>query len=148
MSHRIGAIFAHPDDETFCVGATVAKYADLGISTDLYCATDGDAGKNSGVAVSSREELAAIRRDETRAAARILGIASIEFAGYADGKLKELDATVLIVSQRVSTVMDADQIIVLDDGHIAGIGNHRELMETSEIYYEIVSSQLSLEEIA
>jgi len=57
-------------------------------------------------------------------------------------------ATVLIVSQRVSTVMDADQIIVLDEGRIAGIGSHSELMETSEIYYEIVSSQLSLEEIA
>jgi len=63
-------------------------------------------------------------------------------------KKETLDATVLIVSQRVSTVMDADQIIVLDEGRIAGIGNHRELMETSQIYYEIVSSQLSLEEIA
>ena len=63
-------------------------------------------------------------------------------------KKETLDATVLIVSQRVSTVMDADQIIVLDDGRIAGIGSHRELMDTSEIYYEIVSSQLSLEEIA
>jgi len=58
------------------------------------------------------------------------------------------NATVLIVSQRVSTVMDADQIIVLDDGHIAGIGSHDELMKNSELYYEIVSSQLSLEEIA
>jgi len=63
-------------------------------------------------------------------------------------KKETLDATVLIVSQRVSTVMDADQIMVLDEGRIAGIGNHRELMETSQIYYEIVSSQLSLEEIA
>lgn len=57
-------------------------------------------------------------------------------------------ATVLIVAQRVSTVMDADQIIVLDEGKIAGIGNHRDLMETSEVYREIVSSQLSAEEIA
>ena len=91
MSHRIGAIFAHPDDETFCAGATVAKYADAGIKTDLYCATDGDAGKNSGVAVSSREELATIRREEARAAARTLGIASVEFAGYGDGALQQLD---------------------------------------------------------
>jgi ATP-binding cassette, subfamily B, multidrug efflux pump len=58
------------------------------------------------------------------------------------------EATVLIVAQRVGTVMDADRIIVLDDGRIAGIGNHKELMETSEVYHEIVSSQLSLEEIA
>ncbi len=58
------------------------------------------------------------------------------------------DATVLIVAQRVNTIMDADQIIVLDEGRIAGIGTHRELMQTSEVYREIVSSQLSSEEIA
>src|SRR5947208_1179942 len=63
-------------------------------------------------------------------------------------KKETLDATVLIVAQRVSTVMDADQIIVLDEGHIAGIGNHRTLMRTSEVYREIVTSQLSMEEIA
>jgi ATP-binding cassette subfamily B protein len=44
--------------------------------------------------------------------------------------------------------MDADQIIVLDEGHIAGIGTHQALMRTCEVYREIVSSQLSLEEIA
>ncbi len=63
-------------------------------------------------------------------------------------KRETRDSTVLIVSQRVSTVMDADQIIVLDDGRIAGIGAHRDLMASNQIYYEIVSSQLSLEEIA
>ncbi|MHB8620729.1 MAG: ABC transporter ATP-binding protein [Chloroflexota bacterium] len=57
-------------------------------------------------------------------------------------------ATVLIVAQRVGTVMDADRVIVLDEGRIAGIGKHRELMETSEVYREIVSSQLSAEEAA
>ena len=66
------------------------------------------------------------------------------------GALKQetQESTVLIISQRVSTVMDADQIIVLDEGHVAGIGTHRELMRTSEVYREIVSSQLSSEEIA
>ncbi|MDU5142542.1 MAG: ABC transporter ATP-binding protein [Paenibacillus dendritiformis] len=58
------------------------------------------------------------------------------------------DAAVLLVAQRVSTVMDADRIIVLDEGKIAGIGTHRELMETCPVYREIVSSQLSEEEIA
>jgi len=108
LSHRIGVIFAHPDDETFCVGATIAKYADSGFKTDLFCATDGDAGKNSGVAVSSREELAARRRDEARAAGHVLGIASIEFAGYGDGALQELDPAVLtgsIVAFVVSFVL-------------------------------------------
>lgn len=63
-------------------------------------------------------------------------------------KKETLEATVLIVAQRVSTVMDADQIIVLDEGRVAGIGTHQELMRTCEVYYEIVSSQLSMEEIA
>ena len=63
-------------------------------------------------------------------------------------KKETLESTVLIVAQRVSTVMDADQIIVLDEGHVAGIGNHQTLMRTSEVYREIVTSQLSMEEIA
>lgn len=58
------------------------------------------------------------------------------------------DATAFIISQRVSTVMDADRIIVLDEGKIVGIGAHRELLKTCEVYHEIVSSQLSEEELA
>lgn len=63
-------------------------------------------------------------------------------------KQETQEATVLIVAQRVSTVMDADQIIVLDEGRMVGIGTHQELMQSSEIYREIVTSQLALEEIA
>ncbi|WP_027092335.1 ABC transporter ATP-binding protein [Cohnella thermotolerans] len=57
-------------------------------------------------------------------------------------------SAVIIVAQRVSTIMDADRIVVLEEGRIAGIGNHKELMATCEVYREIVSSQLSEEEIA
>ncbi|MEH7355790.1 ABC transporter ATP-binding protein [Neobacillus drentensis] len=63
-------------------------------------------------------------------------------------KEETVDSTMLIVAQRVSTIMNADQIIVLDNGEIAGIGKHNELMETSKVYREIVMSQLSEEEIA
>ncbi len=63
-------------------------------------------------------------------------------------KQETVNATVLMVAQRVSTVRDADQIIVLDEGEIAGIGTHHELMQHSEVYREIVSSQLSEEESA
>lgn len=58
------------------------------------------------------------------------------------------DSTVFIIAQRVATVMEADRIIVLDDGGIEGIGNHKELMDTCKVYREIVSSQLSEEELA
>jgi len=58
------------------------------------------------------------------------------------------DATVIIVAQRVNTVMGADNIIVLDEGRIVGQGRHRELLESCETYREIVASQLSVEEMA
>lgn len=58
------------------------------------------------------------------------------------------DATVLIVAQRVGSIMDADQIIVLEEGRVAGIGTHKELLKTCEVYHEIVSSQLSVEEMS
>ncbi len=70
-----------------------------------------------------------------------------------DAKLrKELvkytkNSTIFIVAQRISTVMQADQIVVLDKGHIVGIGRHKELLKSCEIYQEIAYSQLSKEEL-
>jgi ATP-binding cassette subfamily B multidrug efflux pump len=58
------------------------------------------------------------------------------------------DSTVIIVTQRVSTVKTAEQIIVLDEGEIVGIGNHQDLMKTCETYREIAASQMSKEELA
>jgi len=58
------------------------------------------------------------------------------------------DATVIIVAQRVGTIMHADQIIVLDSGSVVGIGTHDELMKSCETYREIVFSQLTQEEVA
>jgi ATP-binding cassette subfamily B protein len=57
-------------------------------------------------------------------------------------------AAVIIVAQRVSTILDADQIIVLDNGSIDGVGTHRELMDTCPTYVEIVQSQLTPEQVA
>ena len=55
--------------------------------------------------------------------------------------------TVIIVAQRISTILNADQIIVLDEGKIVGIGTHKELMENCEVYSQIALSQLSKEEL-
>ena len=63
-------------------------------------------------------------------------------------KAETKNSSVIIVAQRVSTVMDADRIIVLDEGKIAGMGTHKELLEECSVYKEIVASQLSEEEIA
>ncbi len=62
-------------------------------------------------------------------------------------KEKTQDSTVIIVAQRISTILHAEQIIVLDEGKIAGIGTHNELLRSCEAYYQIASSQLSQEEL-
>ncbi len=58
------------------------------------------------------------------------------------------NATTIIVAQRISTILTADQIIVLEDGHVAGIGTHRELLANCQVYEQIARSQLSEEELA
>ena len=58
------------------------------------------------------------------------------------------NATVFVVAQRISTVIGADRIVVLDNGRVVGIGNHDALIKTNDIYREIVASQVSLEEVA
>ena len=62
-------------------------------------------------------------------------------------RTKTKDSTVLIVAQRISTILNADQIIVLDEGKIAGMGTHQELLESCEIYRQIAASQLSESEL-
>lgn len=57
------------------------------------------------------------------------------------------DATFFIVAQRVGTIMDADKILVIDNGEVVGVGTHKELLNSCEVYYQIASSQLTKEEL-
>lgn len=93
---RLAGIYAHPDDETFSGGGTYPKYAAAGVRTTIYCATDGDAGKTSGLTVASKQELGAIRRKELSDAAGILGIQLVDYAGHPDGGLAGVDQDELI----------------------------------------------------
>ena len=96
MTRSIAAIFAHPDDEVFSIGGTIARYAAAGVRCNLYCATDGDAGRSSGIAVSSRAALGALRRAELDKGAALLGFEPVVYGSFPDGALGTVDQDTLI----------------------------------------------------
>ena len=122
---RLTAVFAHPDDETFAVGGTLARYADDGVRCSLYCATDGDAGRSSGIPVSSRAELAALRREELRAACEVLGVAAIERGGQPDGQLAAVDPEV-VLAEIVRLIRRERPEVVLTFGPEGAPTRHRD----------------------
>ncbi len=83
-------VLAHPDDETFVAGGTIARYARAGVRVTVVIATSGQAGRAAGLAASA-EELGRVREGEAREAARYLGISEVHFLGYMDGKLDTVE---------------------------------------------------------
>jgi N-acetylglucosamine malate deacetylase 2 len=108
----LSGIYAHPDDETFSGGGTYAKYAAQGTRVTIFCATDGDAGKTSGLAVSSKQELGALRRKELEAAANILAIARVETPGHPDGGLRGVDPDALVAEIVLHLRRERPQVVV------------------------------------
>jgi LmbE family N-acetylglucosaminyl deacetylase len=119
------SIYAHPDDETFSAGGTLAKYAAAGARCTLFCATDGDAGKTSGLNITTQAELAAVRRQELDAAGRILGVARIESAGHPDGALGGVDQD-LLISQVVRHLRTERPQVVVTFGPEGAPNGHRD----------------------
>ena len=123
---RLTCLFAHPDDETFAVGGTVARYAREGVECHLYCATDGDAGRRSGVEVGgSREALGRRRREELARAARILGFASVHHGAHGDGVLGAVDGD-LLVGELVAVLRATRPQVVLTFGPEGAPNAHRD----------------------
>lgn len=112
------------------VGGIVAKYAASGHEVHLWCATDGDAGKSAGVPVSSREELAALRRRELAEAARILGISSVVLGGFRDGELARTDAASL-VADMVAFIRRTQPTVILTFGPEGAPTGHADHAATS-----------------
>jgi LmbE family N-acetylglucosaminyl deacetylase len=124
MPHSLALVFAHPDDETFATGGTLARYAAAGVPWDLFCATDGDAGKSS-IPVASREELGALRRNELRLATRRLGVREVACAGHPDGALGGVDVDHL-VGEIVGFLRRARPAVVLTFGPEGAPTGHRD----------------------
>ncbi len=125
MTPSLLLVFAHPDDETYATGATIARYASEGVRTSLYCATDGGAGRSSGIPVSSPAELGLLRREELRAAAEILGIRSVEFGGFPDGQLPAVNPED-VIGQVVAAIRRERPHVVLTFGPEGAPTQHRD----------------------
>src|SRR5512145_3419899 len=93
---RILCCYAHPDDETFCSGGTLAKYADQGAVIRVISATRGQAGQIQDAAIATRRTLGAVREQELRRACKHLGVRDVECWDYPDGQLQDADQTVLV----------------------------------------------------
>ena len=92
---RILGVFAHPDDETFCAGGTLAKYAADGAEIMVVSATRGDAGQINDASVATRRTLGQVREGELRAACERLGIRHSLCLDYGDGTLKDVEPEAL-----------------------------------------------------
>ena len=115
------AVCAHPDDESFGMGALLSTFAEVGTVTSGLCLTQGEASTLRGPG-----DLAALRRDELEAAAQALGIARVDLLGYPDGELSRLridELAGVVAATAAATVAQA--FLVFDEGGITGHPDHR-----------------------
>ena len=84
MEHSLLAVFAHPDDEAFGTGGTLARYASVGVATTLVCATRGEAGEIAEGVDATPETLGEVRENELRCASDTIGVRELIFLDYCD----------------------------------------------------------------
>src|SRR4051812_19542857 len=143
----------HASDEDVLHAAAIAQAAEfISAMPEGFASTVAQGGTN--LSGGQKQRLSIARALVRRPEIYIFddSFSALDFA--TDARLRAAlkqdtaEATVFIVSQRIGTVMSADRIIVLDNGRVAGIGTHAELVKSNEVYREIVQSQASLEEVA
>src|SRR5690242_7015292 len=98
---RLLGVFAHPDDQVFCVGGTLAQWAEAGCETMILSATRGEAGQIQDANAARRASLGAVREQELRAACARIGVKRVECLDYSDGALADVD--VVTLAEHVAT---------------------------------------------
>ena len=140
-------------DETIWEALRIAQAADFvsELEDGLDSKVEQGGGNFSG---GQRQRLAIARALVKKADVYVFDDSFSALDFKTDAKLRKVlneemtDSILVIVAQRVSTVIDADKILVLDEGKVVGIGTHQELLDTNETYQEIVHSQLREEDLA
>jgi len=122
MAMQMLLIFAHPDDESFALGGTIAKYAEQGVKITLVAATKGEAGKAAGICTSG--DLGLIREQELQRAAEVLGISNVIFLGYRD-KDVPIAPPFEIVERLVRIIRDVRPQVIVTFG-ADGASGHRD----------------------
>ena len=122
MAMQMLLIFAHPDDESFALGGTIAKYAEQGVNITLVAATKGEAGKAAGIC--KPEDLGPIREQELLRAAEVLGIANVIFLGYLDKEVP-MAPPLEIVEKLVRIIREVRPQVIITFG-ADGASGHRD----------------------
>lgn len=127
-------VFAHPDDETFTSGITIAKYAAENVEISLLCATRGQAGKTGEPPLCTQKELPAVREQEMRDAAAILGIRHLTFLDYEDKYLAEVPTATLAAQIQAMITTHQPQVVVTFAPHgLSGHPDHRTISAVTDL---------------
>lgn len=132
-TRRLLCLTAHPDDESFSPGATLARYAAEGIEVTVVCATRGQAGKPGDPPICSRADLPRVREEELRAACRQLGVSRVHVLDYEDGRLEQVPAAELeaVLAGWIEQT-DPDVVLTFPPGGISGHRDHQVLSRAVE----------------
>jgi LmbE family N-acetylglucosaminyl deacetylase len=119
---RILGVFAHPDDEVFCAGGTLARWTEAGAEAMIVSATRGEAGQIQDAHIATRHTLGAVREQELRTACAELGVKRIECLDYHDGALAEVDPARL-AAEVAAYIRDFQPDVVVTFGPDGGSGH-------------------------
>lgn len=143
MSGRtLMVITAHPDDESFGPGGTIARCAAAGVRVVLVCATRGEAGKAGDPPLCSRAELPFVRERELRCAAAVLGIAEVHLLGYIDGAVDRVPAEAAVAAIAAHMRAAVPQVVVtFPPGGISGHRDHRAISRHARAAFDRVRAE-------
>ena len=109
---RVLGLFAHPHDEVFCVGGTIARAAEAGAETAIVSLTVGEAGQIRDAAAATRRTLGAVRAEELRASAAALGVTHVECLDLGDGNLARMPFDDVVAQVRSILEQFAPDVVV------------------------------------